>query len=76
MRTTEPHVGRMFSDVQRDAVKAKNDDYNPLNALDENEAEAFKTQWAAFWHVANVMQFSEYFHAIGDAASQRFAEYS
>ena len=68
MRTTEPHVGMMFSDVQRDAAKAKNDDYNPLNALDENEAEAFKTQWAAFWHFANVMQFSEYFHAIGDAA--------
>ena len=68
MRTTEPHVGMMFSDVQHDAVKTKNDDYNPLNALDENEAVAFKTQWAAFWHFANVMQFSEYFHAIGDAA--------
>ena len=68
MRTTEPHVGMVFSDIQRDAAKAKNDDYNPLDALDENEAEAFKTQWAAFWHFANVMQFSEYFHAIGDAA--------
>ena len=68
MRTTEPHVGMVFSDIQRDAAKAKSDDYNPLNVLDENEAEAFKTQWAAFWHFANVMQFSEYFHAIGDAA--------
>lgn len=68
MRTTEPHVGMVFSDVQRDAAKAKSDDYNPLNALGENEAEAFKTQWAAFWHFTNVMQFSEYFHAIGDAA--------
>ena len=42
MRTTEPHVGMVFSDIQRDAAKAKNDDYNPLDALDENEAEAFK----------------------------------
>ena len=68
MRTTEAHIGLVFSDIQRDASRVGDNDYNPLDNMEEEEARAFKSQWSGFWHFANIMQFSRYFHYLEESA--------
>ena len=36
-------------------------DGDPLATLDDEDRQTFKREWASFWHVANLMQFSETF---------------
>ena len=68
MRSVDPHVGMVFTDVRRDSARSQDSGYNPVDALSEEDAETFRKQWASFWHLANLLQFSPYFLYLGDDA--------
>ena len=69
MRTTKPHVGLLFDDSQASCASADSSE-DPLAGWSDEDKDRFKRQWAGFWHMNNILQFSPYFtYAIVSALS-------
>lgn len=62
MSTIEPHVGLVFDDSEINHVPDDHGDAeDPMAGWDDDDRDEFKRQWAGFWHLNNILQFSPYY---------------
>ncbi|MCI1211575.1 MAG: DEAD/DEAH box helicase [Bifidobacterium tibiigranuli] len=57
----EPHIGLVLDDDIGANTDSDAEQDDALAGLNDDERDAFKQQWASFWHITNVMQFSDKF---------------